>query len=298
MARTRGQSIGLILGLMTLLTGCAQQQGGTSEIRLNNDLDKAKATSLQEQKPLIVYFYQVENDACREFESEVLVRNSVREASQDVVWAQVNGALYPDVAQEFAVFALPTIIFMNPGGTKELDRIVDVPTPEELVNRLDLVKNGISRAQQILDAEIAHPDDLAAAYAAAMVWRDRGRIADEAVPLFRYVYEHDLDNSKGFGSKALFQLAFADILTRNHALYPKGVEKLELLARNYPQSSEAPKALLVVGDVLLAMGKRDEALVAYQRVIDAYPNSESAKQAEEHKLKVTMFEDTVRAFTE
>ncbi len=183
--------------MIGMLAGCAQQQSGTSEVKLNNDLDKAKATSLQEQKPLIVYFYQVENDACREFESEVLVRNTVREASQDVVWAQVNGALYPDVAQEFAVFALPTIIFMNPGGIKELDRIVDVPTAEELVSRLDLAKKGISRAQQILDAEIGKPDDLAATYAAAMIWRDRGRIADEAVPLFRYVYEHDLDNSRG-----------------------------------------------------------------------------------------------------
>ncbi len=55
---------------------------------------------------------------------------------------------------------------------------------------------------------------------------------------------------------------------------------------------------MVTGDVLLALGKRDEALTAYQRVIDAYPDSESAKEAEEHKLKVTVFEDTVRAFTE
>jgi thioredoxin-like negative regulator of GroEL len=283
---------------IVIALGCAQQQQGIPEVKLNNDLDKAKAESLKNNKPLIVYFYQVENDACREFEDQVLVRDKVREASQNVIWAQVNGALYPEVAQEFAVFALPTIIFMNPGGTKELDRIVDVPTPEELIHRMELAEKGISRAQQILDAEIAHPDDLAAAYAAAMVWRDRGRIADEAVPLFRYIYEHDLDNSKGFGSKALFQLAFADILTRNHALYPQGIQKLELLARNYPQSSEAPKALLVVGDVLLALGKRDEALAAYQRVVDSYPNSESAKQAEQHKLKVTMFEDTVRAFNE
>lgn len=298
MAKTRRRVIVAALGLIAMLSGCAQQQGGVPEVRLNNDLDKAKAESLQGQKPLIVYFYQVENDACREFEGEVLVRNTVREASQDVVWAQVNGALYPDVAQEFAVFALPTIIIMNPGGTKELDRIVDVPTPEELVQRLDLARKGISRAQQIMDAEIGKPDDLAATYAAAMVWRDRGRIADEAAPRFRYVYEHDLDNSKGFGSKALFQLAFADILTRNHAIFPQAIQKLELLAKNYPQSSEAPKALLVIGDVLLAMDKRDEAIAAYQRVMDLYPNSESAKEAEEHKLKVTMFEDTVRAFVE
>jgi tetratricopeptide (TPR) repeat protein len=297
MAKTVKRCLGITMCLL-LLAGCAQQQSGTSEVKLNNDLDKAKADSLKEQKPLIVYFYQVENDACREFEGEVLVRNTVREASQGAVWAQVNGALYPDVAQEFAVFALPTIIFMNPGGTKELDRIVDVPTPEELVSRLDLAKKGISRAQQILDAEIGKPNDLAAAYAAAMIWRDRGRIADEAVPRFRYVYERDLDNSRGFGSKALFQLAFADILTRNHAIFPQALQKLDLLAKNYPQSSEAPKALLVIGDVLLAMDKRDEALAAYQRVMDSYPSSESAKEAEEHKLKVTMFEDTVRAFTE
>jgi tetratricopeptide (TPR) repeat protein len=298
MAKTIRRGVIIALGMLMLALGCAQQQTGIPEVKLHNDLDKAKADSLKENKPLIVYFYQVESDACREFEDEVLVRNSVREASQKVIWVQVNGALYPEVAHEFAVFALPTIILMNPGGTKELDRIVDVPTPEELISRMDLAEKGISRSQQILDAEIAHPDDLAAAYAAAMVWRDRGRIADEAVPLFRYVYEHDLDNSKGFGSKALFQLAFADILTRNHALYPQGIQKLELLAKNYPQSSEAPKALLVVGDVLLALGKRDEALAAYQRVIDTYPDSQSAKDAEEHKLKVTMFEDTVRAFNE
>jgi len=298
MAETGRRGIITALGLVAALAGCAQQQSGIPEVRLNNDLDKAKADSLKEQKPLIVYFYQVENDACREFEDTVLVSNTVREASQGVVWAQVNGALYPEVAQEFAVFALPTIIFMNPGGTKELDRIVDVPTPEELVLHLDLAKKGISRAQQILDAEIGKPNDLAAAYAAAMIWRDRGRIADEAVPRFRYVYEHDLDNSKGLGSKALFQLAFADILTRNHAIFPQAIQKLELLVRNYPQSAEAPKALLVTGDVLLALDQRDEALKAYQRVMDAYPNSESAKEAEEHKLKVTMFEDTVRAFTE
>jgi tetratricopeptide (TPR) repeat protein len=297
MAKTIQRCVGVTLCLL-FLAGCAQQQSGTSEVKLNNDLDRAKADSLKEQKPLIVYFYQVENDACREFEAEVLVRNTVREASQGAVWVQVNGALYPEVAQEFAVFALPTIIFMNPGGTKELDRIVDVPTPEELVSRLELAKQGISRAQQILDAEIGRPNDLAATYTAAVIWRDRGRIADEAVPRFRYVYERDLDNSKGFGSKALFQLAFADILTRNHAIFPQALQKLELLAKNYPQSSEAPKALLVIGDVLLALDKRDEALAAYQRVIDAYPGSESAKEAEEHKLKVTMFEDTVRAFTE
>ena len=286
------------MGAILLLWGCARQAEEIPEVKLNQDLDKAKSLSEQEKKPLIVYFYQVENDACREFEDEVLIKEAVRKASLDVVWAQVNGALYPEVAQEFAVFALPTIVLMNPSGTKELDRIVDVPTAEVLIDRLDLAKKGVSRAQQIFQEEVNHPDGLSAIYAAAVIWRDRGRLADEAVPRFRYLYEKDQDNSKGFGAKALFQLAFADMLTQNPFYVREAIKKLDTLAKKYPQSPEAPKSLLAIGDCLLALKDKEGALAAYQRVMDTYPGSESAKDAEQHKLQVTVFEDTVRAFVE
>jgi hypothetical protein len=290
----------IMMGLFCalIMSGCGGGSDVKSDVTRYRDLAKAKEISKTEKKPLIVYFFQVENNACREFEAEVLVRKTVIDASEETVWVEVNGALNPEIAQEYGVFALPTILLMTPGGEKELDRIVDVPTPEELVERLGMIKAGRGKATETLAKESANPEDLKSVYDAGVVWRDRGRMPDEAVPRFRKVYDKDFDNKLGLGSKALLQLAFADLLTRNPIYVRQAIQKLEILVQRYPTSKEAPNALLGMAAAYQALDDKDAALSAFDRIISTYPNTEEAKQAENNKNKMNVFEDTVRAFLE
>ena len=104
--------------------------------------------------------------------------------------------------------------------------------------------------------------NLVSAYLLAGRWAD----ARKTIREMRELYRAEADIPSLLYLEARVELdGFGD---RNRA-----IAMFDRIVDEYPQSAEAPTALLMKGGVLLADGKTDEGAAAYRRVLEEYPGT-------------------------
>jgi outer membrane protein assembly factor BamD len=92
--------------------------------------------------------------------------------------------------------------------------------------------------------------------------------------------------SQARSKQAVVAHAAADGLIENSFLWMKSrldskkiVEMLTTVRENAPAAASAPKAQFAIGEVLANRKNDDEAIAAFQKVVDDYPNSDYAPEA-------------------
>ena len=75
------------------------------------------------------------------------------------------------------------------------------------------------------------------------------------------------------------------------AIFAEVVEK-------YPDAPETPKCYVYMGDAYQLLDNAENAAEAYRKVVADYAGTPEADEAQTKLGKLTMFEDTVEAFTQ
>jgi len=134
----------LVLTLALALTACgepADNQSGETATHdsasegewIHDDLPAALALAEETGNPLFVDMYADWCGPCVMLANDYFPRDGYREVLSQCILIKINIDNYPDLAQQYRVQSIPTLLLMDATG-REIDRITGVMgTPEEFL---------------------------------------------------------------------------------------------------------------------------------------------------------------------
>ncbi len=88
-----------------------------AELKWHNTYDRGQEVALEENKPMIVYFWTIWCTYCEKLHREVYSRGDIREIlDKDFVKVAIDMDVNKEDTQRFNVYAPPYIMFMTPQG--------------------------------------------------------------------------------------------------------------------------------------------------------------------------------------
>ncbi|MGD8717816.1 MAG: thioredoxin family protein [Candidatus Zixiibacteriota bacterium] len=283
----------ILVATALLFWGCGTTDQPTVKWLSSMEEGKEKATS--EKKHLLVYYSADWSKMSERFEDDVLDDATVEEKlAADFIAVHIDSDVDEETPVAYNVNAFPTTIFYTPTG-EEVTRVVGAVPAEEFAKLVDdIVAGKVETLVQLLAREEANPDDLKLAYEIGTMYVETGR-PEKARSRFDKVIAGDAENGTGLVPGALLQRGFIDLMAPNaEGAIPAFNEVIE----KYPDSPEAVKCYLYLGDADHLLDDVEGAVEAYRHVVEAYPDSPEAEEAQRKLTKLTMFEDTVEAFAQ
>jgi thioredoxin-like negative regulator of GroEL len=272
--------------------GCAKKE--PAGVKWLTSMEEGKSKASAESKHLAVYYSADWSKMSEQFEDEVLDNEEVQKKLAAFVAVHVDADVDEETPQEYGVNAFPTTIFYTPDG-EEVTRLVGAVEAEKFRALLDDILAGrVETLKELLAREEANPDDLNLAYEVGTMYVETGR-PEKARPRLEKVVAQDPDNKTGGLPGALMQLGFIALTAQNAE---EAIPRFNRVIDEFPDSPEARKCLVYVGDAYRLLDNVDEAAAAYRKVVETYPDTPEGAEAQKKLSQLTMFEETVEAFTQ
>ncbi len=113
-----------------------QTQNQQINLQWNNDLNSALKLAEKSNKLVFVDFHADWCGYCNQLDSETFTNDAVKQKfAQRYVLVKINVDQNPDLASQYKVYALPTIVIFDSNGN-ELKRQEGFVTPQKLLNTL------------------------------------------------------------------------------------------------------------------------------------------------------------------
>lgn len=263
-------------------------------IKWLTSMEEGKSEASAQKKHLAVYYSADWSKMSEQFEYDVLDNEQVQKKLAEFVAVHIDADVDEETPKTYGVSAFPTTIFYTPTG-EEVTRLVGAVEAKKFLALLDDILAGkVETLRELLAREEANPDDLNLAYKVGTMYVETGR-SDKARSRFEKIVAQDPDNKTGHLPDALMQLGFISLTAQ------QAEDALKLFNRviaEYPDSPEARKCGVYVGDAQHLLNNVDEAVAAYRNVVEKYPDTPEAEEAQKKLGQLTMFEETVEAFTQ
>jgi thioredoxin-like negative regulator of GroEL len=292
MKSTTLAAVALLMCAAVACIGCGKKAKAGVEWLSSMEEGKTKASA--EGKHLVVYYSADWSKMSEQFEYEVLDNAEVQKKLAGLVAVHIDADVDEETPKIYGVNAYPTTIFYTPAG-EEVTRVVGAVEADKFLTFIDDVVAGrVETLKEVLAREEARPDDLDLAYQVGTMYVETGR-AEKARPRFEKIVGRDPENKSGHVPDALMQLGFIQ-LTAQQA--EDAIKTFDRVIAEYPDSPQARKCLVYVGDANQLLDNVDGAVAAYRKVVDGYPDTPEAAEAQKKIGKLTMFKETVEAFTQ
>jgi tetratricopeptide (TPR) repeat protein len=292
MKRTRTFAVASLVCAVALFAACGKKDA--EGVKWLTSMDEGKERAVDESKTLVVYYSADWSKMSEQFEYDVLDNAEVQKKLAGFVAVHIDSDVDEDTPKTYGVGAYPTTIFYTPQG-EEITRVVGAVTPEEFSKLVDDVVAGrVETVRELLAREEANADDLKLAYEVGTMYVETGRY-EKARPRFERIVAQDPENESGLAPGALTRIGFIDLTAQRAddavAIFAEVVEK-------YPDAPETPKCYVYMGDAYQLLDNAENAAEAYRKVVADYAGTPEADEAQTKLGKLTMFEDTVEAFTQ
>jgi thiol:disulfide interchange protein len=125
-------------------TDAAAEQTTGSEEWIQDDFSAAMTLAAETGKPIFIDMYADWCGPCRMLAEDYFTRDDYKEVLSQCVLLKINIDNFPDIADEYGVQSIPTLILSDADGN-EIDRITGVMgSPEEFLPVLsDLISKGL-----------------------------------------------------------------------------------------------------------------------------------------------------------
>ncbi|HUU57560.1 MAG TPA: tetratricopeptide repeat protein [bacterium] len=272
--------------------GCGKK--AKEGVKWLTSMEEGKAEASAEGKHLVVYYSADWSKMSEQFEDDVLDNAEVQKKLAGLVAVHIDADVDEETPKNYGVNAYPTTIFYTPEG-EEVTRAVGAVEAEKFLSLVDDILAGrVETLKELLAREGANPDDLDLAYEVGTMYVETGRV-EKARSRFEKIVAQDPENETGHLPGALMQLGFIELMAQQAE---EAITVFNRVIEEYPDSAEARKCLLYVGDANHLRDDVDEAVAVYRKVVETYPDTPEAAEAQKKISKLTMFEETVEAFTQ
>jgi thioredoxin-like negative regulator of GroEL len=260
------------LALVALASGPVQK-----DLRWEHRLDQALAKAKAMEKPVLVDFWAEWCDWCHRLDETTYADPTVRKLLADFVTVKIDtegGEKGPQVAAQYEVDSLPTIVFLSPTG-RLLLRVTGYQGPGQFPETLAEVKEIASKVAGWESALDRNPNDPVALQGLGMHLFDQ-ELLSESGPMLDRARSHD-DQRPTKERKHTRAVLGAIAMQERHYNSAEAVLK-EALALPAVEDYD-PLLLFILGRVYLRAGRLDDARVCFKSIIDAHAGSSIAPKA-------------------
>jgi tetratricopeptide (TPR) repeat protein len=261
----------ILLIAEAIVVGCGGGPRQPTEITFYNNFEQAKATAVQEKKPMIVDFYAEWSQDSKTLDSVTFADSIVISMSSDMIFAKVDAEKDLALAQTYGIAGFPTVVVTGSDGA-EIDRILGYVAPHEFYNQIQLYLQGKETLEDYIARLEDEPDN--PEYLMTIGEKCAGRSQKEkAIDFFNRVYQLDQDNVRGLGARAM--AAIHDTHARFND-FKSAIEVANQLMNRFPISPETENALALSGYYSAQSGDDKGALAIYRQYLEKYPDGKNA----------------------
>jgi thiol:disulfide interchange protein DsbD len=273
--------MGTALALSLLLAGGAREVPAPPPpaIRWERNFDEALKKARKAGKPVFVDFWAEWCGWCHRLDRTTYADPGVVRRAQEFVAVKVNtegSRRELNVALEYQVTSLPTIVFLSPEGRQVL-RLNGFQGPGQFPRTLEVALQVARRVISWEEALGHNPDDPRALFALGAHLYEQEYLED-ARDLLKKAVERDAEEEAEDRRRARMLLAIIEHVTRNFTEAERLVKEALALP---PNPEDQPKLLFVLGRTYVSSGRQAEAVATLEVIVREYPQSPVAAKARE-----------------
>jgi tetratricopeptide (TPR) repeat protein len=248
-------------------------------IRWERNFETALKKARKERKPLFVDFWAEWCGWCHRLDRTTYADPWVVRKAQEFVAVKVDtegSRKELNVALEYQVTSLPTIVFLSPEG-RQLYRLNGFQGPGQFPRTLEVALKIAQRVIPWEEALARNPDDPRALLALGAHLYEQEYL-DDARELLKKAVERDAEEAVEQRRRARMLLAIIEHVSRNYAEAERLVKEALALPRD---PEDQPKLLFVLGRTYVSSGRQAEAVATLEVIVREYPQSPVAAKARE-----------------
>ncbi len=266
---------------LSLAVGLALQACSTrssfAQIAWERTLDGAKAKAASEHKLIIADIYADWCGWCKKMDVQTWAVPQVMQLQTKYVFLKLNAEKEPDgiaLQRKFSITGFPTVMLLDADGS-EFERLEGFLPGQEFLDRLNSAVSDPDSLGNLKVSERRNPKDLDLRSKLAARFFENSDYT-EARNRYEEIIKQDPGNRSGLKPKALFYLA---LCLASEDQGERALSTIDQLNKQYPASEKTAEASLLSGEILVNLGRREEAKVRIQEFLKKYPNHRLVPQA-------------------
>jgi thioredoxin-like negative regulator of GroEL len=240
-------------------------------------LDEARSKAAAGNQLIIADMYADWCGWCKKMDAETWSAPQVIQQQGKYVFLKLNAEKESDgiaLRKKFLITSFPTVMVLNSDGS-EFDRLEGYLPAQKFLQTLNEVVSDPNSLGNLKLAETRDSRNLELRSKLAMQLFEKSYFS-ESRTRFEEIVTQDPDNKSGLKPSALFYLALCQASQRQ---WEQALTTIDRLQGQYPASEKFAEASLLSGEILLNLGRRDQARTRIQGFLKSYPTHRLAPQA-------------------
>lgn len=261
----------LVIGVLAVLGG----RTASAEIRWETKLERASAAARESNQPMLIEFWAVWCEACKEMERDVYASGQVASAMRKVRPVKVDIDREPAVARHYEISGTPTLLVTDSFG-RELFRYAGALPHDRMLQLLDALPADVSRINALSTALTAKKDDFAALSGMGRELREVGFYRSSSEYYARALRTREGGRAGGARTGILVDMERNALELR---LFVDAARLCEQALREVRGRPEEPGVRLDLGRALLGQNKTSEGRRVLQDLVARHADTPAAAQA-------------------